>query len=210
MSLRKDQHKTFLYTIGSLFLKGFFTLLPLTLTAAILNLSFKILKRWLQPVYQLEPETFKKIPFSEFFLTFFFILFVGLILDTFILRKVWNAFEKLINKIPLIRPIYTGIQQLIHAFNPQDSASFKQVVLIEFPRKGIYSIGFVTSQVAKDLNPNGQSTYYNVFVPTTPNPTAGFFLMIDAENIKFTTLTRQEAMALIISGGIIQPERFTQ
>lgn len=198
-----------LYYIWKLFLKGFLTLLPITLTIALLSFSFKILKNWLRPIYNLEPEFLKAIPFSEFLLTFSFILLVGLILNVFFLKRFWNFLEHLLGKIPLIRPIYAGIKQLVQAFNPDDNQSFKQVVLIEFPREGTYSIGFMTSEAPIELSPNKNVRYYNVFIPTTPNPTAGFFLIVPKENVRITNLTRQEAMALIISGGIIQPERFT-
>ena len=202
--------KQIFYFVWSIFLKGLLAILPITLTIAIFNLSFKILKGWLRPIYQLEPAYLKAIPFSEFLLTFFVILAIGTILNIFVLRVFWATFEKLIGKIPLVRPLYAGIKQLVQAFNPHDSVSFKHVVLIEFPRKGIYSIGFMTSEAPLELSPNKQIMYYNVFLPTTPNPTAGFFLIVPKEEVQITTLSRQEAMALIISGGMIQPDRFNQ
>lgn len=204
-----EKIKHFFYFLWKIFLKGFLTLLPITLTIALLNFTFKILKNWLRPIYNLEPEFLKAIPFSEFLLTFSFILIVGLILNIFILKTVWNLIENLLAKTPLIRPIYSGIKQLVSAFNPHDNQSFKHVVLIEFPREGTYSIGFMTSEAPLELSPNKNAIYYNVFIPTTPNPTAGFFLIVPRENVQITNLTRQEAMALIISGGIIQPDRFT-
>ena len=109
-----------------------------------------------------------------------------------------------------MRPIYGGIKQLVQAFNPHDNVSFKHVVLVEFPRKGIYSMGFMTSEMPAELTPDQATTYYNIFVPTTPNPTSGFFLVAAKENVHIVNISRQEAMALIISGGTIQPERFTQ
>lgn len=196
------------YFFWSIFLKGLLTLLPITITIALLNFSFQLLKSWLRPIYNLEPQFLKAIPFSEFLLTFFFILAIGLILNSFILTSIWAAFETLIGKIPLVRPIYAGTKQLVQAFNPHDNGSFKHVVLTEFPRAGVYSIGFMTSEAPKELSPDTHKTYYNVFIPTTPNPTAGFFMIIPKEQVQITTLSRQEAMALIISGGIIQPERF--
>ena len=204
----KRKWKKGIYLVWSIFLKGLLTLLPITLTIALLNFSFKILKSWLRPIYELEPYWLQTIPFSEFFLTFIFIIIIGTILNFFVLRSLWTACEQLIGKIPLVRPIYTGIKQLVEAFNPHDNQSFKHVVLIEFPRKGIFSIGFMTSEVSPDLSPDLHTTFYNVFLPTTPNPTAGFFLIIPKENVQITNLSRQEAMALIISGGIITPERF--
>jgi uncharacterized membrane protein len=209
LKILKHRFKSIGYFLWSIFLKGLLTLLPITLTVAVLNLSFKILKNWLRPIYNLEPDFLKAIPFSEFLLTFFFVLLIGLILNVFILNSFWAAFETLIGKIPLVRPIYAGIKQLVQAFNPHDNGSFKHVVLIEFPRQGIYSIGFMTSEAPTELSPDTRTIYYNVFIPTTPNPTAGFFLIIPKENVQITNLSRQEAMALIISGGIIQPERFT-
>lgn len=204
----KENVRSWLYALWSLFLKGLLTILPIALTIGILNFSFRVLKNWLAPIYQLEPEWLKAIPFSEFFLTFLFIISIGSILNTFMLATIWSTAERLFAKIPLVRPIYAGIKQLVEAFNPHDNKSFKHVVLIQFPREGIFSIGFMTSEASPDLSPDLQRVYYNVFIPTTPNPTAGFFLIIPKENVQITNLTRQEAMALIISGGIITPERF--
>ena len=119
-------------------------------------------------------------------------------------------FEKFIGKIPLVRPIYAGIKQLVDAFNPHDKESIKHVVLIEFPRKGMYTIGFMTSEISPSLSPDPQTVYYNVFVPATPNPTSGFYFMVAKEQVIIINLSRQEAMALIMSGGIIQPERFNE
>ena len=202
--------KSAFYFIFTYFLRGLLTLLPITLTIALLTLSFRMLKGWLRPIYNLEPEFLKAIPFSEFLLTFFVILFIGIILNIFILKSFWIMFEKFIGKIPLVRPIYAGIKQLVNAFNPQDGDSIKYVVLIEFPRKGVYTIGFMTSEISPALSPNPHLIYYNIFVPTTPNPTSGFYLIVAKEDTIILNLSRQEAMALIMSGGIIQPDRLNQ
>jgi len=206
----KEKFRATLYFLWSIFLKGLLTILPLALTLAIINFSFKFLKSWLRPIYDLEPDYLKAIPFSEFLLTFFVVVAIGVFLNIFVLRSLVTAFETLIGKIPLVRPIYVGIKQLVQAFNPHDHQSFKHVVLIEFPRPGIYSIGFMTSEVNTEISPDSSNQYYNVFVPTTPNPTTGFFFMVAKECIRIINISRQEAMALIISGGIIQPERFNQ
>ncbi len=208
MSTVTSRFKKVFYTIFGYFIKGLLALLPITLTIALLNISFRMLKNWLRPIYELEPEFLKAIPFSEFLLTFFVILFIGIILNFFILHSFWIMFENFISKIPLVRPIYAGIKQLVDAFNPQDSGGIKHVVLIEFPRKGMYTIGFMTSEIASQLSPNSNAVFYNIFVPTTPNPTSGFYFMVPKEEIIVINISRQEAMALIMSGGIIQPERF--
>lgn len=206
----KKKFKTVMRKIWYVFLKGFLALLPVTITFGLLNFTFKMVKGWLHPLYELEPEILKGIPFSEFMLAFFAIFVLGVILSFFVLRSLWHFMETAISKIPLVRPVYTAVKQLVQAFNPHNTKSFKHVVLIEFPRKDVYSIGFMTSEVPPSLSPNPAITYYNIFLPTTPNPTAGFFLMVDKESVHITQLSRQEAMALIMSGGIIQPDHLNE
>src|SRR5581483_1390725 len=191
--------------LWSLFLNGLFTLLPLTITIAFFSFSLGLLKSWLAPIHYMLPAPLAKIPHSEIILGVIFVLLMGMILRFFILQTLLSATEYIIVRIPLIRPVYTGIKQLVQAFSPQDTLSFKKVVLIEFPRKGAYSIGLVTSQAPQELVPGSSQEFVCVFVPTTPNPTTGFFMLVAADEVKVVDLTRQEAMALIISGGIIQP-----
>ena len=76
---------------------------------------------------------------------------------------------------------------------------------VEFPRLGVYSVGFLTSEVQKEIAPDQNQTYYNVYIPTTPNPTTGFFVVMTKDQFKHANITRQDAIALIISGGILQP-----
>lgn len=127
-----------------------------------------------------------------------------------LLNPLIHALERLVFKTPLVSPIYSGIKQLVHAFSTQDHISFKRVVYIEFPRQGVYSIGFLTSEVPVALSPSATVRFFNVFIPTTPNPTSGFLVMFPENTLITSDLTRQEAMSLIISGGIIQPDRFLQ
>ncbi|HZW60795.1 MAG TPA: DUF502 domain-containing protein [Candidatus Babeliales bacterium] len=198
-------------TISSIFLNGLIAILPITLTIAIFRFSFKLIKSWVAPVSKIMPTFLIAIPHSEIILVILFIFLLGILLRLFVLRTAIFAFEALLFKIPLIRPIYSGVKQLVHAFNPQDTFSFKKVVLVEFPRKGLYSLGFVTSEASHHITPPDKSqNYFSVFVPTTPNPTTGFYIILPEEDIIVIDLNRQEAMALIISGGIIQPERFMQ
>lgn len=195
--------------IWSLFLSGLFTMLPITLTVLLLNGAFKVFVKWLAPIQKIaQMSILRSIPHAEILITLLAIVALGVIMRVFILRSLVHGIEKLIFKIPLIRQIYSGIKQLIHAFSIHDKITFKQVVFAEFPRKGIYSLGFVTSELPTELSPMPNVKYYNVFIPTTPNPTSGFFIIIAQNELTITSLTRQEAMAMIISGGIIQPDRF--
>jgi uncharacterized membrane protein len=163
---------------------------------------------WLAPLRDIEPEHLRAIPFLEFALAVIFILLIGLISRNIIFKRILHHVEKLIGKIPLIRPVYQGLKQLVHAFTQRDKQGFQLIVLIQFPRPHVYSIGFVTSELTPTLSPDKTKTYYNIFIPTTPNPTTGYYIIATKDELIITDLTRQEAMALIISGGIVQPDRF--
>lgn len=205
----KQRLYTFINEIWHLFLNGLFTILPLTLTIAVFKFSFSMLVSWLEPIKQLEPEIVRGFPYAEVIIVLLFILLLGVLLRTLILGPVIHYFEALILKIPLIKPVYSGIKQIISAYSITDKTTFKQIVMIEFPRTGMYSIGFVTSELPTELSPDQTKKYFNVFVPTTPNPTTGFLLILTQDQIINVDINRQEAMAMIISGGIIQPDRFT-
>lgn len=208
---KKSLLQRIFYQLWSIFLNGLFAVLPLTLTIALFTFSLGLLKKWLMPVQHLIAQTcLGEIPHSEIILVILAIMVLGAILKIFLLQRVINFFEKLIFSIPLIRPVYSGIKQLVSAFNVHDTkTSFKQVVLVEFPRTGIYSIGFLTGELPQELAPHaGHKRYVNVFIPTTPNPTTGYYVMIPEDQIVHVNLTRQEAMALIMSGGIILPQQF--
>lgn len=199
----------FLATIWSLFMSGLIAILPVILTIVIFNFLFKFATKWLEPIHTLNLPLINSIPHFEIIVVFVSILIFGAILQVFVLRSILQHIESFIIRLPLVRPVYTGIKQLVAAFSSQDKVTFKHVVMIEFPHQHIYSIGFLTAEMPEVLAPNKNSKYYNVFVPTTPNPTTGFFVIVPEDKITITELTRQEAMTLIMSGGIICPTRFT-
>ncbi len=206
MTLKKNIKMTY-QVFQSIFLKGLFTLLPLTLTVALLSFCFNLIKSWLQPVYTLEPESLRIIPHSEIFLVILAIFVVGVIMQLFIVTHVVDIIENsILNKIPLLRQIYFGIKQLVNALNPNDQITFKHVVNVPFGATGTYALGFLTNYISPELAPNKDTRYVSVFVPTTPNPTTGFYLVVPESDCRILHITRQEAMTVIISGGILQPE----
>ncbi len=216
-----EQKQTSLETLGhfikSALINGTLTILPFTLTIGLFMVSFNIIIAWLRPVQSLLEHPIRflaSIPYkniaNQLFLLILGIVIFGIIIKTLLLKRFIGRLEKLLFKIPLIRPVYSGIKQLIHAFSVQDKITFKKVVLVEFPRKGLYSLGFLTSELPLEISPNSQEKFYNMFNPTTPNPSSGYFVMLSENSFKTVDLTRQEAMAMIISGGIIQPDRLTK
>lgn len=192
--------------LWKLFRNGFLTILPIALTIVIFKITLNLIISWLEPLKPLVP-TYLDIPYGEVILAILIIFLFGTILKIFVMRSVINAIENFLIKLPLVRPIYSGIKQLVQAFSAHDKITFKKVVLIEFPRKGIYSVGFLTSELAPDLAPNKEEKFYNIFIPTTPNPTSGYFIILPERDIIIISITRQDAMAMIISGGIIQPKK---
>ena len=207
---KKNIFARFLNFLWTLFLNGLLTILPITFTIAIFHIFFKFITTWLEPIRRIQPEFLKKIPYAEVILVIFAIFLLGTILKIFILKRIIHLLEDLIAKIPLIRPVYKGIKQLVKAFGMKDKMSFKQVVVIEFPRRGIYCLGFLTSKLPKQMYPNNGQNYFNIYIPTAPNPTSGYFVILPENDVHKSDLTRQEAMAMIISGGIVLPERFTK
>jgi uncharacterized membrane protein len=206
MSAKKNIFLSFIDSVTSLFLTGLFSLLPITLTIAVFTLTLRVLQSWLEPLKRFGLPFLGTIPYSEVILAIIIIFIAGTLYNMFILRPIIHAIEKLFSRIPLIRPVYSGIKKLVEAFSFQDKVSFTKVVRIEFPRNGIYSIGFLANQVDDRISPDITKKYHSIFIPTTPNPTSGFLVIVPEDQIEIIEITRQEAMAMIISGGIIQPD----
>jgi len=207
----KTTLKVWAQNIWSLFIRGLFALLPLTLTVAIFKTSFNLLHGWLSPLRKLMPGFFSVLPRgAEFLAVVLFIVGVGLILKLFFIRPLIHWFESLLFKIPLVRPVYSGTKQLVKAFSPGDGqGTFKYVVTIEYPRQGIYTLGFIANQLHPDLAPEKTERYFTIFIPSVPNPATGNIVILPESSITLSNISRQDAMAMIISGGIIQPENYT-
>lgn len=203
---KKNIFFSFFDSIFSLFLTGLLTLLPVTLTIAVFTITFRLLVGWLAPLKRFGLPFVGTTPYSELILAIIIIFIAGTLYNMFLLRPIIHAIEGLFARIPLIRPVYSGIKKLVHAFSFQDKASFTQVVRIEFPKAGIHSIGFLASQIDPAIAPAGPTKYFSVFIPTTPNPTSGFLVLVPESEITVLEISRQDAMAMIISGGIIQPD----
>lgn len=195
--------------IWTLFLTGLLTILPFALTISLLTIMFRFVIHWLEPIRKImSPALLTLVPYAEVVLAIIIVFFIGFLYNMVILRPIIHLIEDAFLNMPLIKPLYIGIKQLVQAFSLQDKVTFRQVVIVEFPRQGIYSIGFLTSELPASLTPHPEGEYFIVYVPTTPNPTSGFCIIVPKKDVHPIDLSRQEAMALIISGGIIRPDRF--
>ncbi|MEX2382945.1 MAG: DUF502 domain-containing protein [Opitutales bacterium] len=114
--------------------------------------------------------------------------------------------ERIITRVPLVNTVYLSVKQIVDTFSHQEKAIFQKVVMIEYPRKGVYALGFLTSRSKGEAQAKTKAELINVFIPTTPNPTSGFLLMVPREEIIELTMTVGEGMKLIISGGAVVPD----
>ena len=123
----------------------------------------------------------------------------------FIGRFILNSMERLLDRVPFISTVYRSVKQIVQTFSQQKKAVFQEVVLIEYPRKHCYVLGFLTSTAKGETQDVTGEHIVNVFVPTTPNPTSGFLLMLPEDDIKRLNMSIADGMKLIISGGAVVP-----
>ncbi len=201
---KKKTKKSILSRLRNYFITGILVLIPigitLYLTLFLIKISSKILPKEINPNSYLPYD----IPGLEIFISLILITFIGWLSLTFIGQRLVQFFEKILNRIPILRTIYSSVEQLIENFS-QDKKNKKSVVLVQYPRQGIWAVGFATKENSgKIKNAIGQDTI-NVFVPTTPNPTSGFLLMFPIKDVIFVDLTFEEASKFVVSAGSINP-----
>jgi len=135
------------------------------------------------------------------------VFLVGLVATNFIGRRVVNFGERILEKIPVVSSIYVGAKTLVEAFTLPSAAAFRQVVLVEYPRKGIWALGFITKDSEVKEGQEVGDDWLNVFVPTAPNPTSGMVLVVPRRDVAYLDLSVREAVEFIVSGGVLSPLR---
>jgi uncharacterized membrane protein len=202
---------TFKRRLRNVFITGLLITLPIALTWFILQFLFKNLDA-LSPVFtniliQLGvpfPEGYR-IPFLGVLITLLIVLMVGWLTTSFFGKKVFQLGETLVEKIPFVRRIYTGTKQVVISIAQADTTTFRKVVLIEFPRRGLLAIGFVTGESRGEVQELTRENMLNVFVPTMPNPTSGFLVFSPPEELTEVSMTIEEGIKYVVSGGIVTP-----
>ena len=140
-----------------------------------------------------------------FSLTLIFLYFLGIVISNVIGKRFYSYFEYLLEKIPIVSKIYSTIKSITDSLSKPNSQAFQKVVIIEYPRKELWTLAMVTGQCKNKKN----IEYYNLFVPTTPNPTSGYLILIKKTDVTETNLSVDEGLSIIISGGMVVPEDFT-
>jgi|TARA_B110000238_G_scaffold15173_1_gene14816 uncharacterized membrane protein len=146
-----------------------------------------------------------QIPGIGLIISIITITFIGAITPGFIGRTLLKAGERILNKMPVVRSIYGAIKQIMETVMSTNSDSFREVVLVEYPRKGIWVIGFVTGETKGEVQSLTKDKVINIFVPTTPNPTSGFLLFIPQKDLVYMDMKVEDAVKMVISGGIVTP-----
>ena len=199
--------------IRNIFITGLLITLPIALTYFILQFLFKNLDT-LSPVFTKIlidmgapiPEGYR-IPALGLVITLLIVLAVGWFTTNFFGKQMINLGESLVGKIPFVRKIYKGSKQVVQSIAHADTTAFRKVVLLEFPRRGMLAIGFVTGSARGEVQEYTREDVLNVFVPTMPNPTSGFLVFAPPEDLTEIDMSIEDGIKYVVSGGIVDTER---
>ena len=200
----KPKKKSIALVLRNYFITGVVVLIPigftLYLSKFLISLSSKILPENINPNNYLP----FAIPGIEIIISLIFITFVGGLSLSFLGKKILKLIDDLFKRIPLLRTIYSAISQMTETFSKKDNDK-KSVVLIEYPRKGVWAVGFATRENTTEMAKKTNQKLINVFIPTTPNPTSGFLLMFPLDEVIYLNMTFEEASKFIVSAGTSEP-----
>lgn len=201
------------------FYAGLIVVLPIFLTIFILNwiINFiislttnsffvKLINKFIYYFGFQENEKFVYIVYTVYLLIILLsIVFIGAVTKNIIGKKIRKSMDNLICKLPIIKQIYTTMKQIVKLVSSQKNPGYKKVVVVEYPRKGIFSIGFLTAEDNLILNDTFGKKFCNIFIPTSPNPTSGMFICVPKDEVKELDMSIESAIKLIVSGGVITP-----
>ena len=203
---KNNTKKSFFSRIRNYFIAGIVVLVPigitLYLTRFFISISSKLIPNELNPNSYLP----FAIPGLEILLAIIFITIIGSLSLSFIGKKILKIFNDILKRIPILRTIYSAIGQMTEPLAPK-KGSKKSVVLVEYPRKGSWAVGFATRENDGEISKKTNTNLINVFVPTTPNPTSGFLLMFPKDEVIYLDMTFEEASKFIVSAGTSDPKK---
>ena len=188
--------------ISNNFFKGILISVPVIITFYIAWGLIKFFDNKASPILGTFPY---EVPGFGLILVFIFFSVIGFLTTGLLGRIFSSSIEKILSKIPVLRNIYSGLKQLFETILSKKSNSFREVVLIEYPRKGIWAMGFLTGHTEGEVQRRTKNSMINIFLPTTPNPTSGFLLFVPAKDVLRLNMTVEEGIKMIISAGMITP-----
>ena len=191
------------------FLAGFLVTAPLGITVLIAWWIINFIDEWVTPLIptKYNPETY--LPFSlpglGLLILFIALTLIGALTAGLMGRWVVRTGERILNRMPVVRSVYSAFKQIFETILAQQSNAFREAVLIEYPRRGIWAIGFITGTTKGEVQSLTLEETVNIFLPTTPNPTSGFLLFVPREEVMPLDMSVEEAVKMVISGGIVTP-----
>ena len=201
MAILKKKTTSFFAKLRNYFITGIVVLVPIGITLYLTKFFISVSSRLIP--YNLNPNNYLPfaIPGLEILLSVIFITIIGGISLSFIGKRILKFVNDLFKRIPILRTIYSAIGQMTESFAPNNNNNKKSVVLIQYPRKGSWAVGFATKDNKGEISKKTNADLVNVFVPTTPNPTSGFLLMFPKDEVIYLDMTFEEASKFIVSAG---------
>ncbi len=193
-------------TLKRYFISGVLVVVPIILTYLVLKFLFLSLDSILQPL--LHDLLGYYIPGLGIFSTLLLILLTGVLTRNIIGARLYRFGDKILNRLPIIRPIYSSAKQLLTAIAEPSVSSFQEVALIEYPRKGIYALTFVSHRI-KMVENDRTENLVAVFVPSTPTPISGMVILLPEKEIRILDITPEQGIKFLVSGGVASPDIFT-
>ena len=197
---KKSKKKSLSLTLRNYFITGVVVLIPigftLYLSKILIGISSNLIPKNLNPNHYLPFD----IPGIEILISILLITIVGGLSLSFFGRRILKLIDDLFKRIPFLRTVYSAIVQMTETFSKKDDNK-KSVVLVEYPRKGVWAVGFATKENTGEMADKTNKKLINVFVPTTPNPTSGFLLMFPIEDVIYLNMSFEEASKFIVSAG---------
>lgn len=192
------------------FLAGILVTSPILITAYVTWMIITFIDTQVAGILPESMDFTKKLPHQipglGLIISIIAITFIGALTPGFIGRTLLKTGERVLDKMPVVRSIYGAIKQIMETVMSTNSESFREVVLVEYPRKDIWVIGFVTGETKGEVQTLKKHKLINVFIPTTPNPTSGFLLFLPKKDLIYMEMKVEDAVKMVISGGIVTPK----
>ena len=207
------RHVGFMTRLRNYFFTGLVVAAPIGLTIWIVRWFIDLVDTWFTPLIPARYQPDNYLPFDlpglGLLIAFVLLTLLGALTANFFGRAVLTFGERIVSRMPVVRSIYGALKQIFETVVSQSAASFREVGLIEYPRKGIYCIVFITTQTKGEIVHKTGEELISVFLPTTPNPTSGFLLFVPRQDVQILDMTIEEGAKLIISAGLVEPPHRT-
>lgn len=190
-------------TVRLHFISGILVVVPIILTYIVLKFLFESIDGVLQPILE------RVLGYSIYGLgvltTILLIILAGVFTRNFLGARIYGIGEKVLVRMPIIRPVYSAAKQLLEAVTMPSMNSFKEVVLVEYPRLGVYALGFISNRIECDVA-GSMREYVSVFIPSTPTPISGMVVLLPGEQVASVDMTIEEGVKFLVSGGVASPQ----